>query len=72
MAEADASSVRVFTRKDNPPGALDGERAGNIRAQIRLNLSTGQLPRPFQINAITSQSWQLDSGWQSLSINSGN
>mgnify|MGYP003582499490 CR=1 FL=1 len=53
-------------------GALDGEQANRVRAQIRLNLSTGQLPRPFQINAITSQNWQLDSGWQSLSINSGN
>ena len=53
-------------------GALDGERADHVRAQIRLNLSTSQLPRPFQINAITSQNWQLDSGWQSLSINSGN
>ncbi|HRL33454.1 MAG TPA: DUF4390 domain-containing protein, partial [Neisseria sp.] len=27
-----------------------------------------QLPKPFQINALTSKSWQLDSGWKTLTI----
>lgn len=49
-------------------GALKGESPGNVKAETRLMLSTGQLPRPFQINALTSQSWRLDSGWQSLNI----
>ena len=49
-------------------GALKGESPSNVKAETRLMLSTGQLPRPFQINALTSQSWRLDSGWQSLNI----
>ncbi|MDO4249593.1 MAG: DUF4390 domain-containing protein [Neisseria sp.] len=49
-------------------GALQNESPSNVKAEIRLMLSTGQLPRPFQINALTSQNWRLDSGWQSLSI----
>ena len=39
-----------------------------IKAQIRLNLSMGNLPKPFQINALTSKSWNLDSGWQTLQV----
>ena len=49
-------------------GALQNESPSNVKAEIRLMLSTGQLLRPFQINALTSQNWRLDSGWQSLSI----
>ncbi|MCQ9327106.1 DUF4390 domain-containing protein [Neisseria dentiae] len=49
-------------------GALSGVQAGETKAEIRLALSTSQLPKPFQINALTSKSWQLDSGWQSLNI----
>lgn len=49
-------------------GALGGVSAGETKAEIRLALSTSQLPKPFQINALTSKSWQLDSGWQSLTI----
>ncbi|QEY25681.1 DUF4390 domain-containing protein [Neisseria zalophi] len=49
-------------------GALDGISAKEAKAEIRLVLSTSQLPKPFQINALNSKNWQLDSGWQSLSI----
>lgn len=49
-------------------GALRGVAASEAKAEIRLALSTSQLPKPFQINALTSKSWQLDSGWQSLNI----
>lgn len=49
-------------------GALSGVQAGEAKAEIRLALSTSQLPKPFQINALTSKSWQLDSGWQPLNI----
>lgn len=38
------------------------------RADVRLNLSISQLPKPFQINALTSRNWQLDSGWKPLTI----
>ncbi|OSI17511.1 DUF4390 domain-containing protein [Neisseria dumasiana] len=49
-------------------GALNGVTAKETKAEIRLSLSTSQLPKPFQINALTSKSWQLDSGWQSLTV----
>ena len=51
-----------------PEGALGGTGAQSVRAEIRLMLSTAQLPKPFQINALTSKSWQLDSGWKTLTI----
>ena len=49
-------------------GALSGVGAADTKAEIRLLLSTSQLPKPFQINALTSRSWQLDSGWKALSV----
>lgn len=49
-------------------GTLENTPAKNIRAEIRLSLSTAQLPKPFQINALTSKSWQLDSNWKPLTI----
>ena len=48
--------------------ALTDIEANEIKAQIRLNLSMGNLPKPFQINALTSKSWNLDSGWQTLQV----
>ncbi|MDO5638325.1 MAG: DUF4390 domain-containing protein [Neisseria sp.] len=49
-------------------GMLNGVSAHDTKAEIRLMLSTSQLPKPFQINALNSRSWQLDSGWKALSI----
>ena len=49
-------------------GALSDTPAGEIKAQIRLNLTTTKLPKPFQINAINSRDWDLDSGWHDLTI----
>lgn len=49
-------------------GMLSGVSASEAKAEIRLELSTAQLPKPFQINALTSRIWQLDSGWKSLNI----
>ena len=49
-------------------GLLSGVAAKEVRADIRLSLSISQLPKPFQINALTSRNWQLDSGWRRLLI----
>ena len=49
-------------------GALSDVSPQEVKAQIRLNLSTTKLPKPFQINALTSGSWDLDSGWRDLDI----
>ena len=49
-------------------GALSDVAAKDTKAEIRLLLTTAKLPKPFQINALTSKNWHLDSGWKSLSI----
>ncbi|QMT30539.1 DUF4390 domain-containing protein [Alysiella filiformis] len=50
-------------------GALSNTDTQDIRAQVRLNLSTSKLPKPFQLNALTASHWDLDSGWINLNIN---
>jgi hypothetical protein len=32
-------------------------------AAVRLRLDTSQLPKPFQVSALASKEWQLDSNW---------
>ncbi|MCL5078458.1 DUF4390 domain-containing protein [Neisseria perflava] len=49
-------------------GALSDVAAKDTKAEIRLLLTTAKLPKPFQINALTSINWHLDSGWKSLSV----
>lgn len=49
-------------------GTLEGSSPDQVQAKIRLNLSTAKLPKPFQINALNSSNWDLDSGWQPLNI----
>lgn len=51
-----------------PKGALEDTGLHEIQAEIRLTLSTSQLPKPFQIHSLTSQNWNLDSGWKPLNI----
>ena len=49
-------------------GALSDVAAKDTKAEIRLLLTTAKLPKPFQIDALTSKNWHLDSGWKSLSV----
>jgi hypothetical protein len=42
-------------------GAL--KREGTYQAALRMRLDTGQLPKPFQLNAIASRDWTLASDW---------
>ncbi len=51
-----------------PNYALTGYLANDVSADVRLQLTTSQLPKPFQINAITAKSWDLDSGWVKLKV----
>jgi hypothetical protein len=37
-------------------------------AQVRMRLDTAQLPRPFQIGAITSRDWTLVSEWRNVPV----
>ena len=38
------------------------------QAAIRMRLDTAQLPKPFQLNAISSRDWTLDSDWHRWTI----
>ena len=58
----------VATWKVLSKGALSDVAAKDTKAEIRLLLTTAKLPKPFQINALTSKNWHLDSGWKSLSV----
>lgn len=51
-----------------PKGSLSDTSAKDVKASIRLSLSTSKLPKPFQINALTSRNWALDSNWKDLTI----
>lgn len=37
-------------------------------AQVRMRLDVTQLPKPFQVNAITSREWTLASDWREVAV----
>jgi hypothetical protein len=41
---------------------------GDVRASVRLRLDTSQLPKPFQVNAITNRDWSLSSDWSPVAL----
>ncbi len=47
-------------------GAL--KKDGTYQASLRMRLDTGQLPKPFQLNAIASRDWSLASEWHRWTI----
>lgn len=49
------------------PGALDLSQT--YQASVRIRLDTNQLAKPFQINAINSKSWNLQSDWYRFDFN---
>ena len=53
-------------RVTSRPVARAGDLARGTRyeASIRLRLDVNQLPKPFQVNALTSREWQLASDWR--------
>lgn len=62
LAEALGVMAHVRDWKIAEHGAL---RAGEpYAAAVRMRLDTTQLPKPFQINAITSRDWTLESIWK--------
>ena len=40
----------------------------DYRAQVRMRLDTSQLPKPFQVNALTNRDWALSSDWRSVPV----
>ena len=49
-------------------GTLSDTPQYEVKVNVRLSLSITKLPKPFQINALTSRNWALDSGWRDLNI----
>ena len=47
-------------------GALKKDQV--YQASVRMRLDTAQLPKPFQLNAIASRDWTLESDWHRWSI----
>lgn len=41
----------------------DADKQQALRGRVRLALDIGQLPRPFQLNALGSRDWTLASDW---------
>jgi len=40
----------------------------DYEAQVRMRLDVNQLPKPFQVNAITSREWTLASDWREVPV----
>ena len=53
----------TLIRKDSNYVSQLLKKEGNYIAAVRLRLDVTQLPRPLQVNALTSKDWDLDSGW---------
>jgi hypothetical protein len=52
--------VRNWVVLDKPASLSDA----NYVASIRMRLDLSLLPKPFQVNALTSREWHLDSEWR--------
>ncbi len=48
---------RQVARRDQLPKGV------RLEAAVRLRLDTNQLPKPFQVNALASREWSLQSDW---------
>jgi hypothetical protein len=48
------------------PGILTARE--DHEAQVRMRLDVSQLPKPFQVNAITSREWSLASDWREVPL----
>jgi len=57
-------SVRQWKVID--PGVLSPR--DSYEAQVRMRLDVTQLPKPFQVNAITSREWNLASDWREVAV----
>lgn len=66
LGEALATMRRVRGWKVLERGTLRADE--NYRAQLRMRLDTSQLPKPFQINALTDRDWTLASDWRNVNV----
>ena len=56
---------RFLSRVTSRPVARRDQLQSGVRyeAALRLRLDVNQLPKPFQVNALTSREWSLQSDW---------
>jgi hypothetical protein len=66
LAEALRFISRVRRERVAEPGAL--KPSERYRVGVRLRLDTAQLPKPFQLNALTQREWLLDSDTKFITI----
>jgi hypothetical protein len=66
LDDALASLRRIRGWKVLERGTLKPDE--DYRAQLRMRLDTSQLPKPFQINALTNRDWTLASDWRSVNV----
>ncbi len=66
LADALATLRRVRGWKVVDAGVL--HRGEDYRAQTRMRLDISQLPKPFQINALTNRDWSLASDWRTVQV----
>jgi hypothetical protein len=66
LEEAVATLRRLRNWKVIERGAIKPDE--DYRAQVRMRLDTSQLPRPFQINALTQRDWTLASDWRNVGV----
>jgi len=66
LGEALATLRRVSSWTVVERGALTP--GPNYWAQVRMRLDTAQLPRPFQIGAVTGRDWTLLSEWRNVPV----
>jgi hypothetical protein len=60
-----AEAVRFMSRVRNLPVAEKSalQPGSNYQAALRMRLDVSQLPKPFQITALGSREWNLNSDW---------
>ena len=67
LAEALATIKRVRGWKVIDKGVVRADDdMKDFRGQLRLRLDVSQLPKPFQINALTNSDWTLTSDWHGV------
>ena len=61
-----ADALRVLSRVRSwqvlDPGQVSA--GADYQAALRMRLDVAQLPKPFQVNALTSKEWNLASDWR--------
>jgi hypothetical protein len=67
LAEAFEVMSRLRRRQEVDPGTV--RRDTTYSAALRMRLDTSQLPRPFQLNALGSSQWHMNSDWYRWTVN---